>query len=156
MDFIVEDAYATVKPRSGEHRVSPPQLNFPQAGRQRLPGARTLSGLSRIRKARDPAKGFELWSHSPLSRMTDTELPGKAWRKAVSPTSMPSVTGATFEGLASEFSSVGFSDVSTTALAGPRRRLMPVNPMSVVRASADVLTTLRMISPLAVSRVADA
>src|SRR5271166_5269553 len=51
-------------------------------------------------------------AYSPFTRITVTELPGNVWRMADSPTSMPSVTWATLEGLASEFSSVGLSEVS--------------------------------------------
>ena len=85
-------------------------------------------------------------AYSPFTRITVTELPGNVWRMADSPTSMPSMTGATFEGLASEFSSVGFSEACTTALAGPVSRAMPLNPMSVASAWADALTTLRMMN----------
>ena len=49
-------------------------------------------------------------------------------------TSMLCVIGTTFEGLVSEFSSVGFSEVSTIALTGPVMRATPLKPMSVASA----------------------
>ena len=129
----------------------------PEGCARGLHDARTEPPLSRIRKnggVVDDRKSPS--AYSPFTRITVTELPGNVWRMADSPTSMPNVTGATLDGLASEFSSVGLSEASTTALAGPVSRAMPRNPMSVASVEADALTTLRMMSPLDSSRVADA
>lgn len=89
----------------------------------------TLPSLSRIRKPCGLVDSCECLAYFPFTRSTATELPGKVWRMADSPTLMPNMAEATFDGLASKYSSVGLSEESTTALAGPIRRAMPSNPM---------------------------
>ena len=61
------------------------------------------------------------------------------------------VTGATFVGSVSEFSSVAFSEVSTVAWAGPWTVLTPLSLMSVDSSDLDVLTTFRMTSPVSLA-----
>ncbi len=92
---------------------------------------------------------------SAFTRSTVTECGGKVWRNFCPTPLMVSARGATLVGSLIEFSSVGLP-LRTMALAAGCTPLAPYRSICVARASAETVTTLRMMSPVALARLATA
>lgn len=100
--------------------------------------------------------GTETIGYSAFKRRIVTELPGNACWKLGALTLIVLAVGATFVGSVREFSSAGFSEVSTVVLAGPWMVFTPLSLMSVDSSDFEVLTTFRMTSPVFFVRLAEA
>src|SRR5450755_2817872 len=101
------------------------------------------------------APGQESVLHFALSRITLTEYGGKSCTNFGPAASTAARRGAAFSGSASVLTSPGLPD-RTSAVAPFSTSLTPCKSIASFWTSGDVLTTFRMTSPVASTRLAPA